>query len=175
MKDGIDIYGAVADTYTISAANSSDIGSYSVRVSNSCSQIDSDAATLGLLAKPSILVQPAGQIVCDGSPVTFSVQASDSEPLAYQWMKDGIDIYGAVADTYTISAANSSDIGSYSVRDQQQLQPDRFRCSNAWPPSQTINPRPACRPDCLRWLSCDVQRASERQRAIGLSMDERRN
>ena len=105
-----------ADTYTIPAANASDAGSYSVRISNSCSQIDSDAATLGLLAKPSILVQPAGQTVCDGSPVTFSVQASDSEPLAYQWSKDGIEIFGATSDTYTIPVADAGARGSYSVR-----------------------------------------------------------
>ena len=115
LKDGVNIPGAASDTYTIPAANLSDMGSYSVQVSNNCSQIESEAAVLDIIAMPDILAQPTGQKVCQGTAATFSVQAKSSEPLSYQWLRDGANIPDATSESYTILAANLSDTGSYSV------------------------------------------------------------
>ena len=115
LKDGVNIPGAASDTYTIPAANLSDMGSYSVQVSNNCSQVESEAAVLDIIAMPDILAQPTGQKVCQGTAATFSVQAKSSEPLSYQWLKDGANIPDATSESYTILAANLSDTGSYSV------------------------------------------------------------
>ncbi len=115
FKDGVPIPGATSDAYTIPAANLSDPGSYTVTVANNCRQIESEAASLDVVAWPAILKQPASQKACQGSPATFSVQAESSEPLSYQWSKDGVQIPGATADAYTIPAANLSDLGSYAV------------------------------------------------------------
>ncbi len=115
LKDGVNIPGAASDTYTIPAANLSDMGSYSVQVSNNCSQVESEAAVLDIIAMPDILAQPTGQKVCQGTAATFSVQAKSSEPLSYQWLRDGANIPDATSESYTILAANLSDTGSYSV------------------------------------------------------------
>jgi hypothetical protein len=115
LKDGIEIPGAVTEYYSIPAANLNDTGSYSVQITNNCSQIKSDAAVLDIIVMPQILAQPTGQKVCQGTTAKFSVRAKSTEPLRYQWLKDGANIPGATSDTYTIPAANLNDTGSYSV------------------------------------------------------------
>ncbi|MCU1386372.1 MAG: hypothetical protein JWL71_5069, partial [Acidobacteria bacterium] len=54
---------------------------------------------------PGITSQPASMTVPPGSPATFSVRASGPAPLRYQWRRDGVDIPGATAPDYTITAA----------------------------------------------------------------------
>lgn len=63
----------------------------------------------------AILAQPAGQTVCAGAPVTFSVTAAGAGTLGFQWRKNGASIAGATGATYTIAAATAGDPGDYSV------------------------------------------------------------
>jgi len=114
-KDGADIPGANATSLIIPGASNDSTGRYSVAVSNSCGQVVSDEATLEVNLKPSIVVQPQSQVVCEGSEVAFSVQATGTEPLSYQWIKDGAEIPGANSDSYAISSATAAEVGSYSV------------------------------------------------------------
>jgi len=75
----------------------------------------------GLLLPPQITVAPQDQSVSVGASVVFSVSAAGSEPLAYQWRKDGADlndttrISGSSTPQLTISALQLSDAGGYSV------------------------------------------------------------
>jgi hypothetical protein len=65
---------------------------------------------------PAITAQPADQHVVIGSTATFSVTASGTTPLAYQWQKGGAAIAGASAASYTTAAIALADDGSvYSV------------------------------------------------------------
>lgn len=64
---------------------------------------------------PSITTQPASVSVTEGAGASFSVVASGSTPLAYQWRKGGASISGATAATYAITATTSADAGSYDV------------------------------------------------------------
>ncbi|PYL00207.1 MAG: hypothetical protein DME19_05930 [Verrucomicrobia bacterium] len=66
-------------------------------------------------APPQILVQPVSQIVSAGANVTFSVTATGSQPLHYQWQMNGTDLTGATAATLSLQNVQSSDIGIYSV------------------------------------------------------------
>ncbi|HRE07536.1 MAG TPA: immunoglobulin domain-containing protein, partial [Opitutaceae bacterium] len=68
------------------------------------------AATL-----PAITSHPQGQTVSIDTPVSFSVAASGSAPLAYSWSQNGTVIPGANSTTYTIANARISDAGSYTV------------------------------------------------------------
>ena len=65
--------------------------------------------------KPTITTQPKSQTVNVGSSVTFSVTATGTEPLSYQWKKNGSDISGATVSTYKISSVTTGDAGSYTV------------------------------------------------------------
>ena len=59
--------------------------------------------------KPAITTQPASQSVVTNSSATFMVTATGGAPLAYQWKKNGADISGANASTYTTPATSMRD------------------------------------------------------------------
>jgi hypothetical protein len=61
---------------------------------------------------PTISAQPASQTIIAGQTATFSVTASGTAPLAYQWRKGGIAISGATLSTYTTPAETASDSGA---------------------------------------------------------------
>ena len=58
---------------------------------------------------PLIGTQPADQTVVTGSAATFTVAATGGGTLAYQWKKNGTDIPGATASTYTTPATSIAD------------------------------------------------------------------
>src|SRR5215471_17838031 len=62
---------------------------------------------------PSIVTQPIGQAVPVGQDATFSVSASGSAPLAYQWRFNGTDIPGATDTNLVVLSATSSNAGIY--------------------------------------------------------------
>ncbi|MDZ4796512.1 MAG: hypothetical protein SGI83_19765, partial [Bacteroidota bacterium] len=72
---------------------------------------------------PVITVQPtpATQTICPGFNVTYSVTATGTGPLTYQWRQgatnlvNNIQISGANTNTLTISNVNSANTGSYTV------------------------------------------------------------
>ena len=64
---------------------------------------------------PVIATQPQSLTVDPGTNATFSVSATNTAPLSYQWRKDGAKIPGATNSTLTISNVQSSDAGAYSV------------------------------------------------------------
>lgn len=51
----------------------------------------------------------------EGLPASFTVSASGSVPLNYQWQKNGINISGASTSLYTISTTQLTDSGQYRV------------------------------------------------------------
>jgi hypothetical protein len=65
-----------------------------------------------LAAAAPTVTQPANQTVMVGQTATFSVTASGTGPLSYQWFKNGVAISGATSSTYTTPAAVSGDTGA---------------------------------------------------------------
>src|SRR6266849_2951075 len=63
-------------------------------------------------SSPSITSQPTNQVVKTGRSATFAVGATGTAPLAYQWQKNGANISGAIAASYTAGAAKTADSGS---------------------------------------------------------------
>jgi hypothetical protein len=63
----------------------------------------------------SINTQPSDQLVCPGNVATFSVQATGSGALSYQWRKNCVPIPGATDATLMIDPVSEQDFGSYSV------------------------------------------------------------
>ncbi len=61
---------------------------------------------------PSITVQPASQTVQVGQTATFTVVATGSMPLSYQWQENGTNIPGATSTSYTTQATTGADSGS---------------------------------------------------------------
>src|SRR6185436_15356194 len=61
---------------------------------------------------PSILTQPASLVVASGQTANFSVIASGRGRVRYQWRKNGANITGATAATYTTPATTVADNGA---------------------------------------------------------------
>ncbi len=66
-------------------------------------------------AAPVITVQPQSQVVLTGTDVTLSVVATGSDPLTYQWRKDGVPIANATGATLTLPAVTEDDGADYDV------------------------------------------------------------
>jgi hypothetical protein len=116
QKDGAAISGATSTSYTTPATTTSDSGAtFRVVVTNSAGSATSNSATLTVnpaQVAPSITTQPASQTVSAGQTATFTVAASGTAPLSYQWQKNGSDISGATSSSYTTPATATSDNGA---------------------------------------------------------------
>jgi hypothetical protein len=71
--------------------------------------------SLGLGVAPTITSQPLSKTAELGESSSFQVVASGSEPIVYQWFKDGAAIPGAISSTYTIPSTDAASIGGYQV------------------------------------------------------------
>ncbi|HTQ63006.1 MAG TPA: immunoglobulin domain-containing protein [Candidatus Solibacter sp.] len=116
MKNSANISGATAGSYTTPVTTAADNGAkFNVLVSNSAGSVTSGMATLTVNAAtvaPSITSQPTNQSVTSGQTATFSVTATGTAPLSYQWQKNSANISGATAASYTTPATTSTDNGA---------------------------------------------------------------
>jgi hypothetical protein len=121
LRNGNPIAAATAATYTIASTTAADNGvTFTVTVGDAAGSITSQPATLTVkvpplpppVVAPTITTQPASQSVTAGNRATFSVVASGSSPLGYQWQRNGSPITSATAATYTTPATSSSDNGA---------------------------------------------------------------
>ncbi len=115
QKGGVDITSAIAASYTINSVSVGDAGTYSVVMTGSCGTVTSNNATLTLTAGTVINTQPASQAACVGGSVTFSVAASGSGTVTYQWKKDGVNILNETSSTFSINPVAAGDAATYSV------------------------------------------------------------
>jgi hypothetical protein len=58
---------------------------------------------------PAITKQPGAQSVSVGQTATFSVVATGTAPLSYEWQRNGTAIAGATASSYTTAATTLAD------------------------------------------------------------------
>lgn len=103
-KDGSNISGATAASYTATAT-----GSYTVIVINSggCTATSS-ALSVTVNTVPTASVTASATSFCTSSSALLT--ATSGTGVTYQWLKDGINISGATASTFTATAG-----GSYTV------------------------------------------------------------
>ena len=123
-KNGTAINGATNASYTLANVGSADLASYNVVVANSVDGVPSSAAILTLSVTgtaPVITTQPLGRLAAVETGVIFSVVATGSAGLTYQWKKDGgvlaesTRITGSTTASLSVANLAAADAGSYSV------------------------------------------------------------
>jgi hypothetical protein len=117
-KDGVAISGATGSSLTLSSLTAGQAGTYSVVVSNSAGSATSNGALLTVhsaVKAPAITSQPVGANTSEGSSVSFSVSASGTSPMTYQWRKDGANVVGANSANFSVQNTTLADAGSYTV------------------------------------------------------------
>lgn len=118
QRNGVNLPGATGAALTLTNVNASSAGSYTVAVSNSVGVTVSTPASLMVRtpsAGPTLVTQPTSAAVAPGASVTFSVVATGTAPLAYQWRKDGQALSGQTGATLHLSNVSAGSAGSYTV------------------------------------------------------------
>src|SRR6266481_3274494 len=115
-RNGTPIAGAASSSYTTPPTTTADNSSrFVVIISDKAGSVTSNPATLTVTTvnvAPSLISQPVDQTVTAGQTATFSVTASGTAPLSYQWYKNGAAVGGATSPTYTTPAETTSDNGA---------------------------------------------------------------
>src|SRR5690606_17200120 len=116
MANTSNISGVNSATLSFTQATLDDDGTYYVVVGDgtTCSAVTSNEVTLNVNEDIKIETQPVSQVVCIGSEVEFSIDASGAIE-TYQWRKNGVHISGANSETYKIDSAQLSDDDTYDV------------------------------------------------------------
>ena len=88
-----------------------------MKVTNPAGSDTSAGAVLLVIpnAPPTITTQPQSQTTPVGSNVSFTVSATGTVPLTYQWSLNGSNVVGATASAYSIPSAQTSMAGGYAV------------------------------------------------------------
>jgi hypothetical protein len=103
QKNRVNIAGATASSYTtpVLAINDNN-NKYRCIVTNAGGSATSNEATLTVTTNaPVITSHPADRSVNEGQTASFSVSATGSGTLTYQWQKNRVNIAGATASSYT--------------------------------------------------------------------------
>ncbi len=112
-KNGTAIGGATSASYTTPATAAADNGAlFTVTVTNNTGNVTSNAATLTVNLPPTITAQPVNKTVTVGQTAAFSVTATGTGTLTYQWKKNGTAIGGATSASYTTPATAATDNGA---------------------------------------------------------------
>ncbi len=113
LFDGSNVAGAISNMLTFSNVVQTNLGSYSVVISNIFGSVTSSVAVLGMY--PYLNQTFAGLETDWGYTNTLSVGAWGTGPLTYQWYFDGSAISGATSSNLTLSAIQFTNAGLYSV------------------------------------------------------------
>jgi len=113
--NGANIAGATGANYTKSNVQATNAGNYSVVVNNAYGTATSVNAALSVNSPPVITAPPQGQTVIVGNSAAFTVTATGTTPLAYQWRLNGTNIAGATSSGYTRANVQPADTGNYTV------------------------------------------------------------
>jgi hypothetical protein len=95
-----------ASTLDITNVDSGDVGVYRVQVSNSAGLVRSVYVTLTVDGPVTVLRQPTTQTTTFGGTAQFSVFVSGTQPMTYEWRRNGI----LLSDGGNISGASTSDL-----------------------------------------------------------------
>ncbi len=112
-KGGVPLPGATGYSLSISNAQASDTGDYTVTLTNAYGVATSSAARLTVATPVAVTTRPRSRLAAMGSPVSFGITAAGAT--SYQWRHNGQIVTGATGDTLTLPAISLADRGYYEV------------------------------------------------------------
>jgi uncharacterized repeat protein (TIGR03803 family) len=112
---GVNIAGATNSSLAITNVQKKQVGSYRVVIRNPVGSVISSSASLSIGTPVVITRQPQSQNLAAGARASFTVAATGSAPLHYQWQRNGANLAGATAATLAIAAVTYTNAGAYSV------------------------------------------------------------
>jgi hypothetical protein len=88
--DGVAVSNATNATLVVTNVQSTNEGSYTTVLTDGYDTLLTQPATLMIVSKPAITLQPISQTAVEGGTVTFSVAASGTTPIHFRWRTNGI-------------------------------------------------------------------------------------
>ena len=119
QKNGAHIDGANDSSLILHSVTSADQGIYRVIVTNQYASATSADATLtvnSILIPPSITMEPQSQTNPVSGSATFTVAASGSETLNYQWQFNNGDLTNQTNSSLLLTCVSPANQGNYHVR-----------------------------------------------------------
>jgi hypothetical protein len=113
--DGTNIDNATNASLALTNLQTTNSGTYTVIVSNLAGTVTSSNAVLAVGNAPSVSVQPQSQVVSQGTNVTFTVNATGTAPLSFQWSLYGSPLAGATNSALTLTNIQATNAGAYAV------------------------------------------------------------
>jgi hypothetical protein len=102
-RNGVDIAGATSANYTATTS-----GSYQLKITLGTTSAYSAPVTVTVNSSAATITPSGTVAICTGG--SAKLQANTGSGYTYQWKKNGVNISGATASSYTVTSA-----GSYSV------------------------------------------------------------
>jgi len=116
LSDGGNVSGSATAALTLTGVAQSDAANYQCMITNVAGAVTSAVVSLTVIDPPVITAQPQSQVAAQtGAGVTYTVSASGTAPLGYQWYFQGTGISGATNTSYTINNVQTTNIGYYQV------------------------------------------------------------
>jgi hypothetical protein len=113
-KNGTIIGGANASSYTIASVKQSDEASYDCVITNNFGSFTTSATVLTVNDPVVIVTPPLAQAANAGQQVTLTVNVTGTEPISFQWRKNGVSLSDQNAPQLVLEVdANST--GFYDV------------------------------------------------------------
>jgi hypothetical protein len=123
LTDGGNISGSTTRSLTLNNVAAADAGNFSVIVTNHIGSVTSSVVALTVV-DPAIITQPSGQTLPPGATANFSVVATGTAPLTYNWYVNGnaltdgptgsgSTVSGSATANLSISTISGTDAGNY--------------------------------------------------------------
>jgi hypothetical protein len=114
-RNGVDIPGAIGHLMILNAVTINDEGTYTCAVSNEKSQtVIWEESVLHVASPPKVKLEFVKVVVRKGDSVSLSVNLLSGTPRPkFQWRINGVDIPGAISETYAVPSAGENDVGTY--------------------------------------------------------------
>jgi alpha-tubulin suppressor-like RCC1 family protein len=115
LANSAHIGGATSARLTVTNVIAADAGNYRVVVNNHQGSTTSSNAALTVLLPPAITTQPTNQAVSSLNTATFSVTASGTAPLSFQWWFNGLVLPAQTNSSLILTNVQATNAGNYSV------------------------------------------------------------
>ena len=112
FRDGVAIPGATNPELLVTAPTAGVASYYVVVVNRFGSTTSMPAVVRGIYVPVTIIEQPESASVDSGAAATFGVAVLGSQPISFQWQRDGVDISGANSSAFTTPTLSFTDHGS---------------------------------------------------------------
>jgi len=113
---GTNLPGATNRFFSIDRLEASQVGQYTVTVTNRYGRATSDPIDVIALAPPRWIVTPADTNVLAGGTLMLGGEVSGTPPIRFAWSRDGIDMPGMTNAWLTLTDVQAEQEGLYQVR-----------------------------------------------------------